>query len=508
MSGFVNTAEGGNGFSSLNLAGLSNSRLMDILGAEDIVPGSVPSYQLCKILYAYHPLGAKIVDGPLKLAQSQRRDVTVAAGPGTRLVEAYWREWATVGGRDINGSDVSAGAIILNLFRTSRMYGIGSLIVGERGKANTDIPFDLKSIADAELYFNVLDPLNTAGSLVLDQDPQSPDFQKARNVRLGAREYHPSRCVVIMNEAPIYIEFTNSAFGFVGRSVYQRALFPMKTFLQTMITDQYVSIKVGLLIAKIKAPGPIINNRILTWFGFKRSQLQGGVTGNVLSVGLDESVESINFQNLEGPATMARNNALKNIAMAAGQPSKLLEQEEMIGGMAEGTEDAKAIAHHIDNVREEMAPAYRFMDRIVQHRAWSPAFYRTIQRDFPEYKGVPYETAFCDWVNSFKAEWPNLLEEPDSEKIKVEETRFKSAVALVEVLSPLLDPVNKAHLVGWVADEVNSRRELFSAQLDVDVKALADFGEEQQEQMKNAQNATQSEEGGKEPAPKPFGSGT
>lgn len=499
MSGFqgANTVEGGIGF--VGIPG-SKSQLMQMLCAEDIFPGDVPSYQLCKTIYAYHPLGAKIVEGPIKLAQSQPREITIPAGPESHLIPAFMREWKTVGGRDVNGSDVSADVIIRNLMVMSRVYGIASLIVGERGKDNSAGPIKLDEIADADLYFNVLDPLNTAGSLVLDQDPNSPDFQKARAVRVGNKTYHPSRCVVMLNESPIYIEWTNSAFGFVGRSAYQRALFPLKTFLQTMITDQYVAIKIGLLIAKQKTPGPVVNNRIMQFFGWKREQLKGGVTGNVLTIGLEEAIESLNFQNLEGPATMARNNALKNIAMAAGQPSKLLEQEEMIGGMAEGTEDAKQIAHYVDGVREEMAAPYRFFDRIVQRRAWSEEFYKTIQKEFPEdYGKVPYNTAFVQWTNSFEAKWPNLLEEPDSEKARVEETRFKSAVAVYEVIVPNLDPDNKAKATAWLADEVNSRRELFSSELIIDEKALAEYV---------PPVPVAGEGGGKEPQAKPFASTT
>ncbi|KGC14621.1 hypothetical protein DM48_362 [Burkholderia gladioli] len=50
-----------------------SSSLMDLLGADDIVPGSEPSYQLCKTIYVSHPLGGKIVDQPIKLAMSQKR---------------------------------------------------------------------------------------------------------------------------------------------------------------------------------------------------------------------------------------------------------------------------------------------------------------------------------------------------------------------------------------------------------------------------------------------------
>ena len=498
----------GSAFTTITPAsGIPQTELMSILSSEDMLPGTSPSYQLCKTIYAYHPLGAKIVEVPIRLAMSQAREITVPGGPESQLVTAFRREWSCIGGRDVNGSDVSADNIILNVMATSRMYGIASLVMGERGKTDTAAPVDWESLGEADLYFNTLDPLNTAGSLVLDQDPQSPEFQKARSVRLGDRVYHPSRTVIVMNERPIYIEYTPSGFGYVGRSSYQRALFPLKTFLQTMITDQYVTLKVGLLIAKTKSPGSVVSNRVLQMFGFKRENLKAGVTGNVLGIGIDEEVESLNFQNLEGPAAMARDNALKDIAMAAGMPAKLLEEEEMIGGMAEGSEDAKRIAAFVDTVRDEMAPIYRFFDRVVMRRAWDEKFYKTIQAEDPDYSGVPYKTAFYRWMNSFEAKWPNLLEEPDSEKIKVEEVRFKSAVALVEVAAPLADPQNKANLLTWLADEVNSRRELFSSKLDIDLDAVKKYWEEQGELAKQ-QPLSNGEGSTKEPTVKPFGANT
>lgn len=500
MSGsFSSTPEGGNVFTSLGLPG-GSSELLNILAAEDLVPGSVPSYQLAKSIYLFHPLGAKIVEVPLKLAMSQARDISVPSGPEIKLVKAFREEWGTIGGKNRNNGDISADNIILNLMATARIYGIASLIMGERGKDNTSEAVKLDDIAGADLYFNVLDPLNTAGSLVLEQDPQSPDFQKAQCVQLGDRVYHPSRTVTMMNERPIYISYTPSAFGYVGRSAYQRALFPLKTFLQTMITDQYVTLKVGLLIAKMKAPGSIVNNRIAGMFGFKRDNLKSGVTGNVLSIGTDEEIESINFQNLEGPATMARDNALKNIAMAAGMPAKLLEEEEMVGGMAEGSEDAKRIAAFISTVRDDMSPVYRFFDRIVMHRAWNRDFYKTVQAEDDEFKDVPYETAFYAWANSFEARWPNLLEEPESEKMKSEEIRFKSVVALVESAAPLMDPVNKANVVQWMVDEINSRRELFSGKLEFDFDKMAEYVP--------PQPTTGGEGSTKEPTAKPFGANT
>lgn len=478
MSGFQgDLAEGDNQFAQIVASGRIGSELMNILTAEAIVPGSPPSYQLCKTIYAYHPLGAKMAEAPINMAQSQEREISVATAGEERLIAEFKREWARIGGAGSDGSLISADAIIKNVKVQSRIYGISSLAAGDRRKPdNAGKPVDWDSLWDADLYFSVFDPLNTAGSLVLNQDPNSPDFQKPTGVRAGGREYHPSRVMVVINEMPLYIQWSDSAFGFSGRSVYQRALYPMKTFLQSMITDQMVTQKVGLLIYKAKSPGSIQNNRVLGMFGWRRSQLKAGMTGNVLNIGVEEEIESLNFQNLEGPAAFARGNALKNTAMAASMPAKMLEQEELVEGLAEGTEDAKQIARFVDRLRIEMQPLYAFFDRIVQCRAWSPAFYETLQKDYPEYRKVPYKTAFYSWVNAFKADWPNLLAEPESKKVEVEKTRFESAVAVVEVAAPLIRvPENRAQLLDWLADEVNSRRKLFSAPLNLDTRAEAEF---------------------------------
>jgi hypothetical protein len=405
-----------------------------------------------------------MTETPVRLAMSKPRKIAVAAGAAEdRLIEAFKSEWKAL----------NADKTIANVMITARIYGIGSLVIGARGVLPNK-PLDPQEVHKLDLFFNVLDPLNTAGSLVLDQDPNSPNFQKPTSVAVAGVPYHASRAVVMMNEQPVYIAFSDSAFGFVGRSVYQRALFPMKTFIQTMLTDDFVTKKVGLLIWNAKAPGSIMNNRILNFFGMKRQQLKSGATGNVLTVGTEDVISSLNLQNLEGPAAFARNNCLSNIAMAACMPAKLLQQEEMIGGMAEGTEDSKSIADYIDGVRTEMAPLYDAMDAICQRRAWSPDFYEVIQKTFPEeYKGVPYETAFYRWRNAFAADWPNLLAEPDSEKAKLEDVKLKSAIAVAEVILPAVDQENKAAVIEWLQGNVNSNRLLFTDSLDLDIEAIA-----------------------------------
>lgn len=438
--------------------------LQQLLMSEEIVPGSEVSYELCKLIYLYHPLGKKMAEMPISIAMSQKRDISIPNSPEEMIREAFDREWEAVG----------ADKHIFNTMRLSRMYGIASVIYGAVGKPPGK-PIDPSELAGLDLYFNIVDPLNTAGSLVLNQDPNSPDFQKHAGISISGVPYHPSRSCTIMNEEPIYIAYTTSAYGFVGRSVYQRALFPLKTFIQSMITDDLVTRKAGVIVAKVKQTGSITDRPMLKFLGLKRDFIKEAETGNVISITPEEMIESIDLKNADTGLTLARKNVLENIASASSMPAKMLNNETLAEGFGEGTEDAKAIAEYINGIRQEMQSLYKFFDKIVQYRAWNPAFYETVQTRFPEFKEVKYDTAFFNWSNNFEAVWPSLIQEPESESIKVEDTKLKAIIGMVEVMLPNLDPDNKATLLEWAALNFNEQKLLFKQPLVLDFEALAAY---------------------------------
>lgn len=445
-------------------ANLGNG-LQELLMAGDLTPGDEPSYQLCKNIFLLHPFGRKMAEAPTAMAQSQKREITVSRSPGEHCREAFEEEW----------KQLKVDRNIFNTSRQSRIYGVASIAILVEGE-KTDVPLDLAKIAAKGISFNVFDPLNTSGSLVLNQNPNEVDFQKNLGITVQGQHYDSTRAVTLFNEDPIYISYTSSAFGFSGRSVYQRALFPLKTFVQTMVTDDLVSLKVGVLIAKIKQAGAIINQGIKTLFGLKRNVVQEARTGNVISIGPDDSIESINMQNLDGPAKLSRDNAIKNIATAADMPAWMLENETMVAGFGEGTEDAKNIAKFIDRHREELEPVYEWFDQIVMYRAWTPEFFETMRKMYPaEYGKVKYETAFYQWKNSFKAVWPSLLTEPDSEKAKTADVKLKAVIALLEVLLPVLDPDNSGKLIDWAQRNINELDFLFNDKLDLDAQDFIDY---------------------------------
>lgn len=444
--------------------GSCSPELITLLDSDDIQPGMSAGYQTCKTIYLFHPLGGKMVDRPIKMAMNESRTVHISQAYGIeqRLRDAFEREWKTLG----------ADKHIANAARISRIYGVSAIaMLVDNQEPSSAV--DYRTLYKHNVTFNILDPLNTAGSIVLNQDPNAQDFQKVDGIRVAGKPYHKSRCVVQQNEDPIYLAYNSAAFGFTGRSVYQRALFPLKSFIQTMRTDDMVSVKGGLLVTKIQGPSSVVNNMMQKLSGIKRMMLKRGKTGEVLQIGANDSIESIDLSNLEKPLDSSRNHILENIAAAADMPAIILNSETFAQGFGEGTEDARSVAVYIDNIREWLDPLYDYFIRICQYRAWSIEFFQSLRADFPDLKNT-YSLYFASWINNFEYRWPPSLKEPDSEKVKVDETRFKAIVSMLEVLLPQVntDDENRALLIEWAQTNANANESLFPQRLDLDIDSL------------------------------------
>lgn len=440
--------------------------LMQLMQCEAIEPGSPPSYELCKIIYEFHPLGAKLAEAPIKIAQSQTRKIAIQKGPEDRVRAQFDKEW----------SEIRVDEIIFNIVKTSRIYGISSVAMLVDGEKPGD-RVDFKTLWKKNITFSVFDPLNTSGSLVYNQQPNAFDFMKNNGtVTVQGIVYDRSRVFVKLNEEPIYLGWTTSAYGYVGRSVYQRTLYPMKSFLQSMKTDDMVTRKAGVIIAKIKAAGSIINAAMEAFAGFKRNVVKEAETDNVINIDPDESVESINLENVNGSMSESRKNILNNIASGAGMPAVLVNEETFAEGFGEGSEDAKLVATYIEQERKDFKPLYDFFDNIVMYRAWNEEFFASMQKEFPEeYGGKSFLDAFAGWRRSFSPEWPSLIVEPESEQAKKDDIRLKAINSILEILLPISDPINKAALVEWAQDNYNVLKNLFPIPLMLDAEALAEY---------------------------------
>ena len=468
----------------------SGSPLYQILMTQNLVPGEQPSYEVCKLLYIAHPLGKKIVDSPIAKAMSKRREIVVTDQLTEKVVTRFNEVW----------SEMLIDDYIANCARLARIYGVSSLVVVPED-GNYEKPLTPKELRSGNIKINVLDPLNTAGSMVGILDPNAPDFLKYSTVAVAGQPYARSRTHVQLNEQPVYLAFTNSAFGYVGRSVFNRALYPLQSFLSSMITDNLVLIKSGVLVAKVKQPGSITDRIMSAAQQVRLSLLKSARTGNTISVMPDEAIESLDLHNLD--YQNARKNVLENIALSLDMPSSFLTGESLAQGFGEGSEDAKLIAGYVDNVRLDLEPIFSYMDNIVQHVAWSEEFYQALLAE----GDVPKKMSFDEWFhscrNSFKAIWPSALEPTKKELVLLQKEQYNSVLEVFETLNPVSKGDNAAKLVGWVQANLNEARDLFPNRLDLDLDEVIKASEEQAKQEKLAlkQGAMQQGKPGKPSVP-------
>jgi len=396
----------------------------------------------------------------------KRRSYTLEDDPGNRVVTHFEDAWTRM----------QITQKIKNLHYTVRCYGAAAIGVGDL-KNKTEEALDLWKLEESDVYISVFDPLNTAGSMVSNQDPNAPDFQAPNKVTtIQGIAWHPSRTLRLYNGSPIYLSFQNSTFGYTGRSVFQRVLFPMQSYLKTMPVNDMVAEKAGLLIVKQVQNSSTVSG-IMGFAGKKkREMVKNAITGNVMQIGASDSVESLNLQNVDDALKGARENIIADIAAGSDIPALLIKDEAFAVGFADGTEDAKSVAQYIEGVRQTIDSSIEFFEKIVQHVGWNEDFYTAMAVEYPEYiAGRSYKEMFYIWQRDFVSDWAPLLEETNKDKQEGESKLVDQVTKLFTAITARIDPENYAIAVQWMADIANSLDSTKNTPLLIDFDALAAY---------------------------------
>ena len=333
------------------------SMLMKILESEEIQPGNDVSYETCKLLWQFHPLGGKLVEKPISMAMCKPRQYSVETDPDERVVRRFQEVWERM---ELNEK-------IKNFFFISRCYGAAAIGVGTATTPCKD-PLPTFGLTEEDVYVNVWDPLNAAGSMVTDQNPNSRYFQKANTVlKISGKNWHSSRTLKVFNGTPIYLEYQSSSFGFTGRSVFQRVLYSMKSYIGTMVANDLVSQKAGVLVAKVQQNGSVMNGIMAAATGKKREFVKEARNKGVISIGQGDEIESLNLQNIDKALDTSRSSIISDISSGSDVPAILIKEEAFSQGWSEGAEDSKAISQYIDGIRQLIEPVMDYFERLVQY---------------------------------------------------------------------------------------------------------------------------------------------
>lgn len=464
-------------------SGLS-SQLSKILDSEEIQPGTDVGYELCKLLWQYHPLGGKLVEKPISMAMCKQRQYSVDTDPDERVVRRFQEVWERM---EVNEK-------IKNFFFVSRCYGAAAIGVGTTSVSCKD-ELPGFGLTEDDVYINVWDPLNAAGSMITDQNPNSPFFQEPKKtLKINGKSWHPSRTLKVFNGTPIYLEYQNSTFGFTGRSVFQRVLYPMKSYIGTMTANDMVSQKAGVLVAKTAQNGSVLSGIMAAATKVKREIIKIARNGGVISVGDKDNVESLNLQNIDGALNASRDNIISDIASGSDVPSILIKEEAFSKGWGEGSEDSKAVSQYIDGVRQQIEPVMDYFEKLVQYIAWSEDFFNSLKNDFPDIITDDYQTTFFMWRREFTAKWQELVEESPDKRRESDSKVIQQATALYTALSQNLDPENRATAADWLTSIVNATQTYGDVPLIIDKEALANYIPPPPQELPNGDNQPGGEE--------------
>ncbi|WP_330555204.1 hypothetical protein [Burkholderia multivorans] len=403
-----------------------NTQLYNDLCNEVIEPGSGLDYALAKRIYLEHPLGSRIVDSPITLAFTQKREISGVPEEAKKAFLSAWKQ-------------ARADVAIKNTARHARIYGAGTLV----------------DLGDGT--FKVYDPLLTAGSIVGNiGEPLSRDFLTADDPVVRGSQFNNQNSIVLYNGAQVYLAYSASAFSYGGRSVFYNMLPMLAGFLYSIDVDTLVLKKAGALVAKTKPVGAA-GNRITQFFRRKKADdVKRALNGNVIAIETDESIETINMTNSDDMVT-ARDNMISNIATAMDAPALILKNAVLTQGFGEGSEDAKILAQYVERYREEIECLFDWITPKIQALAWSEEWYQSFQMSHPEYASISYQSAINFWKANFSFAWPNYLSEPDSEKRKGQKDSFDAYMQVYrELQSGIRNPENRRALAQTMIDLTQS----------------------------------------------------
>lgn len=442
--------------------GTLNSQLAEFLMGEDIQPGSDTGYKMCKIIWEYHPLGGKMVEKPIEMAMFKPRIYNVSDDAEDRIVNAFIETWKRLG----------VTQKIKNLFFNARCFGAAAIGIGQDSVSSYK-PLSKMGLQEEDIFINIFDPLVAAGSMVSSQDPNARDFQEPNKyLDIQGKKWHPSRTVKVFTGSPIYLSFQPSSMGFTGRSVFQRCVYPLRSYINTMVTNDLVSEKAGVLVAKTAQNSSVVSGILGMANKAKRSMLKAVKSKGVINIGQNDSVESLNLQNIDGAMNSARNNIIADISAGSDVPAAILKDEAFANGFGEGKEDSKAVSQYIDSVRQSIDPVITFFEEIVQYIAWNEDFYNSLKNEYPDLYTEDYYTTFFRWRASFDAKWPELQEESPEGRQDSESKLLEQTIRAYEALLPRLDPDNQATAAQWVSDVVNVLEAYEGSPLVLDIEKL------------------------------------
>lgn len=429
------------------------------------------THDIAKLIYKSHPLANRLCRYPISMAISRGFEFKIPNAPQEAIDEFT------------NGlNEFQLDTRIVQLHTLKKVFGVSSVIAGQSGRDTGDyLDFDLMANSDKnDIYFNVLEPLITAGSIVSSLDPNSGKFLNPTRVSAQGKYYHSSRCRVTQNEEEQadWLDYEATGFGFLARSAFYRAFPLLQIFLLIKLAEIKLTHKLGVLVIHHENPGNAITQQMEGVNLLKRAMIKMADVNNDILMGREDAVEAINLTNAQEVLTTLRDACLTDIATAAGNmPASLLRNESLAQGNGDGTHDKEKEDLYFVETQKSLAATYKWADEIVQRAVWTREFVARVQENHSELQGKSYGYIIRLWQSGYE----RVFNPPS---VPSEQEKAQTATTIVKAMADFVAAINSAAKLGqenssrvamWMANNINDLK-LLPNDLELDPDDIQDVG--------------------------------
>lgn len=392
------------------------------------------SYEECRDIYRYWPLGKRIASALPNFAMSAQRKFVVKDAPdevNSKLAEV--------------ANELNIDEIVKRCAVYARIYGLASIYVAH--KRDSKQPLSYKDVQQEGFTLNVLDPLSMGGSIQIDNDSLSPTFGKPISVSIRGKAVNPNRICVVYNDIPLFYKFNPSSFAFSGPSIYQNMTLLIRAWNRGIIALQRLATKAAAMVKTTKETANV------TGFNIRAVQQNLEMIRSIENDGIASirSGDTLEFFALTGvqEVDVIIQQINTGLMMALSDtPSGILLDKNLSVGLNDGSEDMKAILMAVDNFRfHVLKPLYLFIDKYLCYKAFTPEFIMSIIEQYPDlYRNKQANTVLTEWMQNYSFEWGELYPQNENEKADTQSKVLDNLLKIKEMgaeVSCLEDAINQ-----------------------------------------------------------------
>lgn len=376
------------------------------------------SYEECRDIYRYWPLGKRVASALPNFAMSAQRKFIVKDAP--EEINAKLSEVA---------NELGIDEIVKKCAVYARIYGLSSIYVAQEKDCKEALSY--KDIQNKGFTLNVLDPLSMGGSIQIDNDSLSPTFGRPINIHIRGRAVNPNRVCVVYNDIPLFYKFNPSSFAFSGPSIYQNMTLLIRAWNRGIIALQRLATKASAMVKTTKDAANVT--------GFSLRAVQANLemirsieNDGIASIRTGDTLEFFQLTGVQEVDTIIQQINTGLMMALSDTPSGILLDKNLSVGLNDGSEDMKAILMAVDNFRFHiLKPLYTFVDKYLCYKAFDIDFVKQMIEEYPDlYRGKKVNEVLTEWMQNYSFEWGELYPQSENEKA---DTQSKILDNLVKV---------------------------------------------------------------------------